>query len=134
MGNLCDTAMSDAHRYMKEQKKIEKRRKLSEKLLFSTEEVDIEKIIIEKQDQAFVEKQDQTPEEVKEDEGSIQYVENETEKQWKWDDESHVNFRPIMRIDVNSPHAKEIIPEARANGTPLVLTGHIGWANFAKRW
>ena len=172
--NLCDTAMSDAHRYMKEQKKIEKRRKLSEKLLFSTEEVDIEKIIIEKQDQAFVEKQDQTPgeeqdqasimkqnqselspsiknedklvedhdhdhvntvlEEVKEDEGSIPYVENETEKQWKWDDESHVNFRPIMRIDVNSPHAKEIITEARVNGTPLVLTGHIGWANFAKRW
>jgi hypothetical protein len=58
-------------------------------------------------------------------------VEDET---WNWDDASQVNFRTVRRISVHEPTAREIVTEARINGTPLVLTGHVGWVNFALRW
>ena len=53
---------------------------------------------------------------------------------WKWSDVDQVTFRDVERIDVNDPNASKIVTEARINGTPLVLVGHVGWANFAKRW
>jgi hypothetical protein len=43
-------------------------------------------------------------------------------------------FHPVQRIDVNDPQACASVKEARINGTPVVLVGHVGWANFAKRW
>ena len=53
---------------------------------------------------------------------------------WKWDESSQINFRDVQRIDVNSENVRQLVTDARINGTPIVLTGHIGWANFAKRW
>ena len=53
---------------------------------------------------------------------------------WKWSDLDQVTFRDVERIDVNNPNASKIVTEARINGTPVVLVGHVGWANFAKRW
>ena len=58
-------------------------------------------------------------------------LEDET---WKWDDASQINFRSVQRISVHEPSAREAVTEARINGTPVVLTGHVGWANFALRW
>jgi hypothetical protein len=56
------------------------------------------------------------------------------ETTWNWDDASQVNFRTVRRVSVYDPKAREIVTEARINGTPMVLTGHVGWANFALRW
>ena len=53
---------------------------------------------------------------------------------WNWDDAAQVNFRAVRRVSVHEPNARETVTEARINGTPLVLTGHVGWANFALRW
>jgi hypothetical protein len=53
---------------------------------------------------------------------------------WTWDDASQVNFREVKRISVHSIEAKEQVTEARMNGTPIILTGHVGWAGFAFRW
>ncbi len=40
----------------------------------------------------------------------------------------------MERIDVNSPDAGKLVTNARTNGTPVVLVGHLGWAQFATRW
>lgn len=53
---------------------------------------------------------------------------------WKWSDADQVIFRDVQRINVNDPNASKLVTEARIVGTPLVLVGHVGWANFAKRW
>ena len=53
---------------------------------------------------------------------------------WKWSDADHVIFREVERIDVNDPNAAKAVTQARIIGTPVVLVGHVGWANFAKRW
>ncbi len=53
---------------------------------------------------------------------------------WKWADADQVIFRDVERINVNDPNAAKLVTEARIVGTPLVLVGHVGWANFAKRW
>ena len=53
---------------------------------------------------------------------------------WTWDDASQVNFRAVKRISVRDIEAKEQVTEARMNGTPIILTGHVGWAGFASRW
>lgn len=51
-----------------------------------------------------------------------------------WSDADQVIFREVKRINVNDPGAAAIVKEDRINGTPVVLVGHVGWANFAKRW
>jgi hypothetical protein len=53
---------------------------------------------------------------------------------WKWSDADQVIFREVERIDVNDPNAAKVVTQARIIGTPVVLVGHVGWANFAKRW
>ena len=57
-----------------------------------------------------------------------------SDSNWTWDDASQVNFRAVKRISVHDEDAREQVTEARMNGTPVVLTGHIGWAGFASRW
>mmetsp|Transcript_31755 Transcript_31755/g.93187 ORF Transcript_31755/g.93187 Transcript_31755/m.93187 type:complete len:1352 (-) Transcript_31755:118-4173(-) len=53
---------------------------------------------------------------------------------WTWDDASQVKFRAVKRVSVHDDDAREQVTEARMNGTPIVLTGHVGWAGFAARW
>lgn len=53
---------------------------------------------------------------------------------WRWTHEEQVLFREVDRINVNDANAKQIVTDARLNGTPIVLVGHVGWANFAKKW
>jgi hypothetical protein len=53
---------------------------------------------------------------------------------WKWSDADQIVFRDVERINVNDPNAAKLVTEARIVGTPIVLVGHVGWANFAKRW
>ena len=43
-------------------------------------------------------------------------------------------FQPVQRINIHDADASLLVKEARINGTPVVLVGHIGWAQFAKRW
>jgi hypothetical protein len=43
-------------------------------------------------------------------------------------------FNPVQRININDPNAPSLVKEARIIGTPIVLVGHVGWADFAKRW
>jgi Cupin-like domain/Chromo (CHRromatin Organisation MOdifier) domain len=45
-----------------------------------------------------------------------------------------VKFREVQRINVHDIDARQRVTEARENGTPICLTGHNGWAQFAKRW
>ena len=52
----------------------------------------------------------------------------------QWNDEEQITFRSVVRINVNDSDARDRVTEARENGTPVVLVGHIGWANFAKGW
>ena len=53
---------------------------------------------------------------------------------WTWDDVSQIQYREVRRINVNEPNSRQLVTDARINGTPVVLTGHPGWTNFAKRW
>jgi hypothetical protein len=53
---------------------------------------------------------------------------------WQWNDEEQITFRKVVRINVNDEDACERVTDARVNGTPVVLVGHVGWANFARRW
>ena len=53
---------------------------------------------------------------------------------WRWTDDEQINFREPERINVNDSDAKQRVTDARLNGTPIVLVGHVGWANFAKKW
>ncbi len=45
-----------------------------------------------------------------------------------------VDFQPVERIDVTDSSAKKRVSEARINGIPIVLTGYLGWPQFATRW
>jgi hypothetical protein len=48
--------------------------------------------------------------------------------------QDEVVFQEVERLDVNGVGAKSKVTEARINGTPIVLTGHRGWPQFATRW
>jgi hypothetical protein len=54
--------------------------------------------------------------------------------QWQQADQDQMVFREVQRIDVNDLDAKDRVRELRVNGTPFVLTGHCGWAQFSSRW
>lgn len=45
-----------------------------------------------------------------------------------------VDFQPVVRIDVKEENARGRVSDARKNGIPIVLTGHLGWPQFAARW
>jgi len=53
---------------------------------------------------------------------------------WRWTDEEQLKYQEVERINVNNSDSRKRITEARLNGTPVVLVGHVGWANFAKKW
>lgn len=53
---------------------------------------------------------------------------------WIWSDNGQIVFRTIERISVHDPDARQKVTESRQNGIPVVLTGHVGWAQFAKPW
>jgi len=53
---------------------------------------------------------------------------------WRWTDEEQLKYQEVERIDVNNSDSRQRITEARLNGTPVVLVGHVGWANFADKW
>ena len=53
---------------------------------------------------------------------------------WDWGDAAQIKYRKVQRISVHAPAARDLVTEARINGTPVVLIDHVGWANFALRW
>lgn len=53
---------------------------------------------------------------------------------WAWNVEEQVKIRPVRRINVRDGDARERVDEAREAGVPVVLVGHVGWPEFAKRW
>jgi hypothetical protein len=53
---------------------------------------------------------------------------------WYWTDEEQIKYREVERIDVHDIDARQRTTDARLNGTPIVLVGHAGWANFARKW
>ena len=50
------------------------------------------------------------------------------------EDDDGVPWAAVRRISVHDEDAREQVTEARMNGTPIVLTCHVGWAGFAARW
>jgi hypothetical protein len=64
--------------------------------------------------------------------------EEELPRPWKDEeeirDEEPIEMHQVVRINVNDEDAGERVTNARENGIPVVLVGHVGWANFAKRW
>jgi hypothetical protein len=53
---------------------------------------------------------------------------------FEWNDASYITYLPIERIDVSDPKCRSRVTTARLMGIPVVLTGHVGWAQFARRW
>jgi Cupin-like domain len=51
-----------------------------------------------------------------------------------WSDQSQVQYDEIERISVHDIDATKRVTELRRNGVPVVLTNHVGWAQFAQRW
>ena len=131
--NLCDTALEEASKYDKQQKEKERQRQTDENKLFACDTEEIPDESEKSEDLPQIQEKD------KEDEIDYSHLQNiddtdELEKQWNWTDSEQVKFKEIERIDVNDPNAKDIITEARLNGVPVVLIGHVGWPNFMKRW
>lgn len=160
--NLCDTAMEKAVEFTKQQKLLERQREEDEKKLFGPpldKELSYDnrkyydkKLVVD----------DVLMDSVNEEEGGLmiqgvndgigivagnamfqERIDDVDESDshppvddhiWKWSDADQVTFREVERINVNDPNASTAVTQARINGTPLVLVGHVGWANFAKRW
>ncbi len=147
--NLCDSAMEEAIKYCKAEKLKAKNRAEDEKKLFgdattetSTEEkegtatikVAIASTTNDEIDNNITNaamKCDITTDDDGEEEENNLVVEDTT---LNWNDADQVIFREVKRINVNDPGVAAIVKENRINGIPVVLVGHVGWANFAKRW
>eukprot|EP00804_Cyclotella_cryptica_P020802 CCRYP_019247-RA/>CCRYP_019247-RA protein AED:0.13 eAED:0.13 QI:481/1/1/1/1/1/5/149/1185 len=138
--NLCDTAMEEAMKYVKAQKLKEKKREEDEKKLFGedeNEEKEAKSIITTKSSGNGLKENGFAAEEIEEDaemEGHGMEEEVLEDDLWDWTDQDQVIFNPVQRINIHDPTAPSIVKDARINGTPIVLVGHVGWANFAKRW
>lgn len=133
--NLCDTAMELAVGFTKRQKLLEKQREEDEKKLFGPPPPD------EKSNNDNSKYHDVSMDTVNEKGGGSIEAVDESDSQppvddhiWKWTDADQVTFREVESINVNDPNASTVVTQARIIGTPLVLVGHVGWANFAKRW
>jgi len=153
--NLCDSAMEEAVKYCKAEKLKAKKRADDEKKLFGDsssekKEVTAETSNEEKKDNTSIVEANTSTKDVAdnsitkaaksdiaiddndcEDEEESLVVEDAT---LNWTDADQVIFREVKRINVNDPGAAAIVKEDRINGTPVVLVGHVGWANFAQRW
>lgn len=156
--NLCDTAMELAVEFTKRQKLLEKQREEDEKKLFGPPPPEEEsnnnnskyydkKLVVDDVSMDTVNEkgggsiQCMNKEEIGSVfEDSIEVVDESDSHPpvddhiWKWSDADQVSFREVERINVNDPNASTVVTQARIIGTPLVLVGHVGWANFAKRW
>eukprot|EP00559_Dactyliosolen_fragilissimus_P006172 CAMPEP_0184870614 /NCGR_PEP_ID=MMETSP0580-20130426/38140_1 /TAXON_ID=1118495 /ORGANISM="Dactyliosolen fragilissimus" /LENGTH=1203 /DNA_ID=CAMNT_0027372785 /DNA_START=128 /DNA_END=3740 /DNA_ORIENTATION=- len=158
--NLCDTAMDEAKIYENEERRKRRIREESEKKLFGNtmpqcSKTDVEGIkTIDKgkklasqsrKNIAFNDDETQPVDsqimkssnnfcDVKGDNVITSTQSDHSLNNELITNKNYIQFRTVMRINVNDPDAKYIIKEARLNGTPVVLVGHKGWANFAKRW
>jgi hypothetical protein len=140
--NLCDTALADALKFARETNQRKKQMELGP---IDTQSKDIKKD--ESKKPAPKQKKPRSnpkepvgnlnlpPKEEMDIEGYLGVdEEDEADALWSWNDAEHVKFRSVERLNVNDPNAVCRAKEARINGTPIVLVGHVGWANFAKRW
>jgi len=59
---------------------------------------------------------------------------NNNNDPWNYTAREQFEYRTIERIRVDDPTATLRVREAREAGIPVVLTGHTGWAQFAKEW
>jgi Chromo (CHRromatin Organisation MOdifier) domain/Cupin-like domain len=122
--NLCDTAMADAMRFTKAMKKRQKELEDAGEMLLAPDDAMIQ----------TVQSADIVPDEVPSDVNFQIATAGLEDGRWKWTDEEQVVFQQVERINVNDMDAKERVAAARVNGTPVVLIGHVGWANFARKW
>ena len=126
--NLCDTGMAEALRFSREQKLLEQKRQEDERRLGLGLPVETERADKTGSHEGVpCESEDVKP-------AAAETVFVEEELPWQWNDEEQIVFRDVVRIDVNDDDAGKRVTEARVNGTPVVLVGHKGWANFAKSW
>mmetsp|Transcript_26829 Transcript_26829/g.54753 ORF Transcript_26829/g.54753 Transcript_26829/m.54753 type:complete len:1082 (-) Transcript_26829:207-3452(-) len=146
--NLCDTAMEEAMRYVKNQKEKAKQREEDERKLFGdvgaefAGEMDaiLDNVIDQStRPHAIIDGTQEnsnlaTASEVSPGDQVGQNTEIIDDNYWKWSDKEQVEFHDVERINVNDKNALARVKDARINGTPIVLVGHVGWANFAKRW
>lgn len=122
--NLCDTAMADALRFTKALKKRQKELEDAGEMLLAPDDEMIQ----------TVPSADMIPDQVPSDVNSQIDTADLEDGRWEWTDEEQVNFLQVERINVNEIDAKERVAAARVNGTPVVLIGHVGWANFSRKW
>lgn len=129
--DLCDSLYPDADRLDQEALERASKFKEREKLLGLGESIQTEKVKGEELNEVDISEPDEGTKAPCE---PIPSVPGDEELPWHWNDEEQVVYREVVRIDVNDSDAGDRVTEARENGTPLVLIGHKGWANFAKRW
>ncbi len=128
--------MEEAAKFTKRQKLIEKQREEDEKKLFGAPERSNND---SNETGELVDASVECAEDVESESIGISRVVDDSNFEvddhiWKWSDADQVTFSEVKRINVNDPDASEVVTQARIVGTPLVLVGHVGWANFAKRW
>jgi hypothetical protein len=121
--------MSEARRFVREQNLLEQKRKEDERRLglVPVKMEDTNDEANEGQVQSEDADNDKKP-------SAVDSTVLEEALPWQWNDEEQITFRKVVRINVNDDDAGERVTDARMNGTPVVLVGHVGWANFAKRW
>ena len=143
---LSHPSVEEAMRFVKAERLKEKQREEDEKKLFGdaegeeesskTKKVDPEK---KEQEGTTTQKEDETTKRANEanaKKSSKEEIEEEItqDTHWNWDDTTQVHFNPVQRINIHDNDASSKVKEARVNGVPIVLIGHVGWADFARRW
>lgn len=123
--HLCDTAMAEAKRYTTMMKKRIKELEESEELLLAPDQGGAIHTVTSS---------DIVPDEVPSGDAIHNPAAGLEDGRWAWTDEEQINYQQVERIKVSDLDAKERVTIARVNGTPVVLIGHVGWANFAKDW
>lgn len=53
---------------------------------------------------------------------------------WDWSTAGQLKYQEVEHLHVDDPQARLRVTNARRYGIPLVLNGHKGWPQFAKRW
>lgn len=127
--NLCDTMMAEAKRFATQQKLLKRQQKEDERRLG---------LVPVKMEDTYDEvKEEQANSHDSDDErkpSADESLSNEEELLGPCNGEEQIKMRQVVRINVNDDDAGERVKVARENGIPVVLVGHAGWANFAKRW
>eukprot|EP00978_Attheya_sp_CCMP212_P047266 scaffold421287_cov61-Attheya_sp.AAC.2 len=145
--NLCDTALSDALQFARREKRRLQQMEQDERrlgLLSDEDTTKQEKNTTSKDNAPDAPPLHETHDETKSkevvsvtspvnDEKELQ-VESSGDDMWNWNETTEIKFQAVERIHVNDPDAANKTKEARVNGIPVVLVGHVGWVNFAKQW